>query len=84
MPKFTKAGGTRTRAAIDNPNVERGSWSLAEFAARHNLSTSKVYADAKAGTLPVGRPGGTGPARVTREQELAWLHGAASGTHEAA
>jgi len=75
MPKFRKAGGTITRAAIENPHVERGSWGLAEFAARHNLSHSKIYADAKAGKLPVVRPGGNGPARVTPEGERVYLYG---------
>lgn len=54
-----------------NEAVVRKSWSIPEFAARHGIGQTSVYAEIKAGRLQARKMGAR--TIITREAEDAWL-----------
>ena len=53
----------------------RASFSPGEVALRHGLGQSYVYDQIRAGRLRATRIGGTGPLRISLEDEARWLEG---------
>jgi hypothetical protein len=66
-----------------HPADVRASLSISEIALRSGVSESFAYDEVKAGRLRASKLGGTGPLRVTLEDEARWIAGDAAKDGEA-